>query len=113
MPAQIIEIDVLQQYMHGIIARAAHHAGGVDEVLFPLAGAIVWRKDEQPIEVFTRQGEMKNVMWVRIGGKRYAFSYNDKSGRIEMRASGTRGELLYEFSNATSAASVRQIFANL
>ena len=39
----------------------------------------------------SREGHMTNVLWVKIGGKRYAFSYNHQIGAIEK---GRRADLV-------------------
>jgi hypothetical protein len=59
MPQTIASVDVLQQYIQGVMARAEHHANNVDEVALAIAGAVVWRKEGE-IEVMTREGDMKN-----------------------------------------------------
>lgn len=53
------------------MARADHHANNVDEVALAIAGAVDWR-EEGEIEGMTREGDMKNVLWVRINGNLYA-----------------------------------------
>ena len=113
MPAPVATIDVLQRYLVGVLERADHHADAVNEVILSLAGAIVWRKDQDDIEVLEREGDMKNVLWLRINGQRYAFSYNHESGHIEMRAGSTQGQLVAEFSNDMSAAEVKNVFLGL
>jgi hypothetical protein len=45
MPQAIASVDVLQQYIQGVMARAEHHANNVDEVALAVAGAVVWRKE--------------------------------------------------------------------
>jgi hypothetical protein len=113
MPQPITEIATLQQYIQGVMQRAGHHAPDVDEVALTLIGAIVWRKDPDPIEVLRRQGQMVNVLWVRISGKRYAFSYNHDAGTIELRLESTQGGVLASFSNMSSAADIKTLFASL
>ena len=38
MPAPVTTVDVLQQYLVGVVARADHHADNVNEVVLSLAG---------------------------------------------------------------------------
>lgn len=113
MPLTVTEIEELQQYLTGVMGRAAHHAGAVNEIALALAGAIIWRKDDEPIKVMAQNGQTKNVLWTRIGGQRYAFSYNHSKGEIEMRRDTTHGPVLHRFSNRTALAQVRQIFESL
>ena len=108
MATAVTEVEVLRQYIGGVMKRADHHAGGVDEVVLALIGAILWRKDaDQGIKVLT------NVLWVHFNDKRYAFSYNHSSGQIEMREGSTHGSVLHVFDNSVSAAQVKSIFEDL
>ena len=113
MPQEVTDVDTLRDYLRGVVGRADHHADSVNEITLALAGAIIWRKDDDPIEVMVREGEMKNVLWVKIGGARYAFSYNHDNGEIEVREGTTHGNVVGSFSNASSVADVRRIFLGL
>jgi len=113
MPHPVTDVDKLAEYIRGVIDRADHHATSVDQIALAVAGAIVWRKDAEPIEVMAHDGEMKNVLWVRIGGSRYALSYNHLAGTIEVRRGTTRGAVLESFSNANSAGEVKTFFEGL
>lgn len=113
MPAQILDVDTLKNYIEGVMQRAEHHAQSVASVALTLAGAIIWKKDPEPIEVFSYDGVMKNVLWVRIRGQRYAFSYDHKTGQIEMRQGSTQGSVMHRFDDTVSADVVRTIFAAL
>jgi hypothetical protein len=113
MPLQVTDIQTLKSYIDGVMKRADHDAGGVNEISLALAGAIVWRKDDEPIEVLARDGETKNVLWVKINNNRYAFSYNHMTGEIELRHNSTRGSILHTFSNSTPLNQVKQIFDSL
>lgn len=114
MALTVTEIEELRAYLNGVMNRADHHAGAVNEIALALAGAILWRKnDEEPIKVMVRDGHTTNVLWVRIGSTRYAFSYNHDAGQIEMREGSTHGPTLHTFTNSTPLASVRMIFESL
>ena len=94
--------------------RTEHHLGKVNEIALALAGAIIWRKDnDESIKVMAHGSEAKNVLWVRIGGERYAFSYDHDAGQIEMRRGGTQGPTLHRFPNSTPLSAVTQIFKAL
>jgi hypothetical protein len=99
---------------HGNRAATQLHQRSHDARRPPLAGAIIWRKDDdEPIKVMARDGEIKNVLWARINGQRYAFSYNHSAGEIEMRRGSTQGPILQAFSNATPLAKLKRVFENL
>ncbi|MBD2364002.1 hypothetical protein H6G36_22920 [Anabaena minutissima FACHB-250] len=113
MPLQVTDIQTLKAYMDEVMKRADHHAGDVNEIFLVLAGAIVWKKDDEPIRVMARDGETKNVLWVRINNTNYAFSYNHSASEIELRLDSIRGKVLHTFSNKTPLSQVRQIFESL
>jgi hypothetical protein len=114
MPLPVKDIDVLKEYLKGVMGRADHHARGVQEIALALAGAIVWRKDDgKDIEVMIQDGDTKNVLWVFIEGQRYAFSFNHDAESIEMRQNTTRGAVLHSFSNRTPLSTVLDTFAAL
>jgi hypothetical protein len=114
MALTVTEIEELRAYLKGVMDRADHHAGNVNEIALALTGAILWRKnDDEPIKVMMREGETTNVLWVRIGQKRYAFSYNHEMRRIELREGGLQGPTLHTFTNTTPLGDVRAIFEEL
>ena len=113
MPQQETDIDVLRDYLRGVMDRADHHAQNVNEVSLAVAGGVVWRKDDDPLEVMTRKGEMKNVLWFKGNGKRYALSYNHDTGGIDLRQNTTQGPVVASFSNEITNAQVRTTFGGL
>lgn len=113
MPLQVSEIDTLKTYIEGVMNRADHHAGKVEGVALTLAGAIVWKKDDDDIKVMVIEGDTKNVLWVKFGGKQFAFSYNHKAQCIEMRKGTTQGETIASFTNESSYSEIIGIFDRL
>lgn len=114
MALVVTDVEQLRDYLCGVMARADHHADNVKEISLALVGAILWRKDDnEAIQVMTRAGEAKNVLWVRISGQRYAFVYNHATEEIDMRRGTVQGGSIYSFSNATPIAAVIQIFLSL
>jgi hypothetical protein len=113
MPLELTEVQQLREYLRGVMDRADHHAGNVNEVILAIAGAVVWRKDDETLEAFAREGQTKNVLWARIGGRRLTFSYNHEEQTIEVRENSTRGRVLRSFNNDDSAAAVAEFFRGL
>ena len=113
MPQEVTDIDVLRDYLKGVVGRADHHARGINEVVLAVAGGVVWRKDDGPLEVRTRKGEMGNVLWFTVDRERYALSYNHKTEEIELKTGSTQGKVAASFSNITSNADVRAVFDGL
>lgn len=112
MPRSVSDIDVLQEYIAGVMERAAHHAGAVEEIALAVAGALVWRKDG-PIKIYEREGKMANALWATIGGKVYALSYSHQAKTIEVRERSMQGKVLASFTNSTPIGDVKTFFASL
>lgn len=112
MPQTIESVNLLQQYLSGVLDRADHHAGNVDQICLAIAGAVIWRKSGD-LSVMSRDGDLKNVLWFIVGERRFAISYNHGEGRIEVREGTTRGNTLVSFDNATPIAEVKQFFQGL
>jgi hypothetical protein len=114
MPITVSDIDTLQEYIQGVVGKAEHHARGVDEIVFAVAGMIVWRKDaDRELQVHERDGKMTNVLWVWISGERYAFSYDRDHKAIAIRRGSTHGDKLAIFDNDTPVSEIKQFFAGL
>ncbi|RUM94945.1 MAG: hypothetical protein DSZ28_00560 [Thiothrix sp.] len=113
MAVTVKDVDTLQEYIKGVMGRADHHAGNVNEISLALAGAIVWKKDASSIKVMEKEGETKNVLWVNINNKKYAFVYNHETGKIEMRENSIQGSNLHEFDNSTDLSDLRDVFDKL
>ena len=111
MPIQITGVDMLKEYILGVMARAEHHAQDVDQVCLAVAGAIVWRGER--IEVLQRQGVTGNVLWMYVEDRKYAFSFNHTTGLIEVRQGTLQGAVMTTFSNATPHSEVKQFFSTL
>lgn len=113
MSTPVTDVAVLQKYLEGVLSRATHHAGNISEIALAITGAIVWRKDSNPIRVLERDGEMKNVLWVSITGQRYAFTYDHQTQAILILRGTTQGAVLHSFTNATPLSQLYNIFENL
>ncbi len=112
MPRAVTDVDVLQEYISGVMERAEDHAKNVNDICLAIAGAIIWRK-EGDIQVYEREGQMTNALWVTISGEEYALSYNHVAEAIEVREGSMRGSVLASFDNSNTATDVRQFFENL
>lgn len=115
MSVTVSDVDDLKKYIEGVMGRAGHHARGVQGIALALAGAIVWRKDDQSdiMVMAARDGGTANVLWVTINGKRYAFSYNHDAGTIEMRENSVQGNVIGSFDDSTAVADIVSTFGSL
>ena len=113
MKLPVTTVNALQSYINGVMKRAAHHAGSVQAVSLALAGAIVWKKKTSvDVYVLSKSGDVKNALWVEIGKKQYAFSY-DHAGSIDMREGNLQGPIMHKFTDTMTLAQVHSIFAAL
>jgi uncharacterized cupin superfamily protein len=78
MAIEVSGIEKLREYIRGVLGAAQHHANNVDETILALAGAIIARKDDSPLQVRAgRTREMGRAMaFTSAKGNTYAFSYN-------------------------------------
>lgn len=113
MPATVNEVNDLKKYLTGVMDRADRHADNVNEVVLTLLGALLWKKDPNPIIVMTRENQTTNVLWAHINNHKYAFSYNNNTKSIEMRSNSTHGDVLKSFNNQDNAASIKAFFKTL
>lgn len=56
---------------------------------------------------------LANVVWFEVNGQRYAFAYNHKAARIEIRNRTQSGVAIHSFDNSTPIVDIEAIFANL
>ncbi len=107
-------VEDMQEHLMGVFERSAHRAGEVNEVLLPLIGAMLWRKNPgDPLKVNTKEGEGGNVIWFKVDDTRYALLYSHTDKHIKLMAGGRKGDLVQTFTNATTTNEVAKVFAGL
>ena len=95
------------------MGRAAHHAGQVNAVALALLGGIIWRAEPGSIEIKQYDGNLANVLWFVVNGRRYAVAYNHQSFLIEIRDRTQSGPALHTFDNQTLVTAVEMVFRAL
>ena len=114
MAVQVDDVRMLQGYMKQLLKRARHHARNVDQIVFPLAGAIIWKKSPAPLEVRSgKDGGMGVALTAKINRKRYAFSYNHADRCIDMKDGSFQGAVIRQFSNETRLPDLISFFESL
>jgi hypothetical protein len=113
VPLQVADLTMLEAYLDGVMNRSEHHASTVGGIALALLGAVLWKKDDVPVEVRTYEGRPANILWVQIAGRRYALAYNHHDACIELRDRNQSGDVLHRFTNATPVAEVWQVFEDL
>lgn len=114
MAKVVSNIDTLQYYLEGVMSRSGHHADEVHEVVLTLIGAVVWKKDDKPIQVKEYAGEPANILWWHSKkGNKYAFRYDHPTHCIELRKDSFRGDVIATFDNKTQASEIIQLFKTL
>jgi hypothetical protein len=101
MAISVNSIQVLQDYLQGVLGRAGHHAPNVEGVALALLGAMIWRSDGA-IEVREYAGTPANMLWFWVDGNRYALTYNHDAQTIEMKDRSNAGKVLHSFDNLTT-----------
>lgn len=112
MATTIHDIDILKVYISGVLDRANHHAHNVNEIVLAIAGGIIWRTTHN-IRVMSREGEMKNVLWLQVEERTLCFAYNHETGSIEIREGSIQGNVIEEFNNSTPLSNVKNFFETL
>lgn len=109
MATTISTLSILQEYLNGVLERADHHANNVNEIALAIAGGIIW-KTTNDVKVMSREGDMKNVLWLQIKTKILCFVYNHNTGNIDVRDGGIQGTTLKSFNNSNSIIDVKNFF---
>lgn len=112
MATTIQSIDILRAYLSGVLDRANHHAEDVNEIALAIAGGIIWRTTDN-IRVLSRDGEIKNVLWLQVGNRTLCFAYNHSTRDIEVREGSVQGAVIRSFNNTTPISDVKDFFENL
>ncbi|WP_210327381.1 hypothetical protein [Methylocystis sp. H4A] len=107
------DVSTLHAYAEGVMGRADHHAGQVKAIALALLGGIIWRADPGSIEIKQYDGELANVLWLTVSGRRYALAYNHHTARIEIRDRTQTGTALHSFDNSTPIQDVEAVFRGL
>lgn len=77
-----------------------------------LIGALIWVKDPDPITIRGSDGtSVPKVLWVHINKIRYAFSYDGLA--VVMRRHSLQGPTVATFTNQTTPAAIKSLFARL
>ncbi len=112
MATTIHNIEILREYLTGVLDRANHHAQNVNDIALAIAGGIIWRTTNN-IRVLSREGEMKNVLWLIVNERTLCFVYNHETGNIEVREGSIQGSMIRSFNNSTPISEVKVFFENL
>ena len=99
------EIDT---FISKVICEANHHGAQVEAIIKPLSDEVRQHLDlsRDTVKVYERNGKLARTCWVSINGRRYVFSYNYDTTKIELRAKTTQGANLFAFDNSTSQADI-------
>ncbi len=107
------DVQTLHDYAAGVMNRADHHAGQVKAIALALLGGIIWRADPGTIDIKQYDGDLANVLWFVVNGRRYAVAYNHQKAVIEVRDRTQSGAALQTFNNSTAVLAVEQFFQGL
>ena len=108
----IANIDLLRDYLIGVLDRANHHAHNVNEIAIAIVGGIIWRTTDN-IRVLSRKGDMKNVLWLQVDERRLCLVYNHDTLQIDVRESTIQGTTIISFDNSSPIANVKNFFESI
>ncbi len=112
MATTIHNIEILRTYISGVLDRANHHAQNVNEIALAIAGGIIWKTTDN-IRVMSREGDMKNVLWLKVDERTLCFVYNHDSCNIDIREGSIQGTSIISFNNSTPISDVKEFFKSL
>lgn len=112
MPISINTIQILQEYLQGVLGRADHHAKNLEGVALALLGAIIW-KSTGNIEVRGYSGKPANMIWFLVEGNKYTMSFNHNTQKVDLKRRTNNGDLVAYFDNNTTYQQVIDIFKEL
>lgn len=111
MAKDISDINSLQKYLIGVMGRGNHHAEDVSEIVLTLVGAVIWKKNDDPIQVRQHRGELANILWWHSKKqKKYAFRYDHVERKIELRKKTYKGDVIATFDNKSQTSDIIEIF---
>ncbi|MCL2715205.1 MAG: hypothetical protein FWD68_11625 [Alphaproteobacteria bacterium] len=107
------DFNTMDQYIVGMMRRAAHHARNVEAVIPALRGFV--EQFGENIKPLVRNGDPKNTSWFdsKATGKHYAWRYDHALNQIELRENTTRGRIVAFFDNSTSNTDILTTFKTL
>lgn len=112
MALTIQSLNTLKDYIDGVMARADHHANGVNEIVLALIGGVVWRSTDEVV-VKQYNGASANILWMKVNDKTYCFTYNHSIDSVEVKDRTMNGKVIYTFNNLTPISEIKQFFASL
>jgi len=107
------DVEQLHEYAEGVMGRAGHHAGNVKGSALTILGGIIWRADPGSIRIRQYGGSPANMLWIKVGGKDYAFRYEHGTGQIEIRDSSQNGPILHAIDDTMPVADIQVILQAL
>jgi uncharacterized protein RhaS with RHS repeats len=105
----------IDAYLRLVNHAAAHHAPTVASVIPDLAHEVRARVTlgVDDVSVYERLGNIGRTCWVTIAGRRWAFSYDYTTGKIELRRDSLQGTVVFQFDNSTSLTAIKRQAARL
>jgi hypothetical protein len=110
---QTTDVDELKDFLMGLIAKSDNQTPNINKTVIVVGGAIMWRKHSSPFKAMTRDNDLKNVLWLQTKRQRFAVTFVQEQGVIEVREGGLQGNLLGTFDNATPNEHVYDVIVGL
>jgi hypothetical protein len=108
MAIEISSIPRFRLYLDGIMKKAKHHAGKVNEIILPLAGLVLWKAKEIKVREYNKK--TANMAWCLINDEWYCFSYDHKQQLIRITERTLKGDVVAELNNETEPSELLSLF---
>ena len=112
MAKTLTTLGEFQSYFSKVAEKAESHAPNVSEVIFVLAGALL-RTEAEEIQVWEREGETGNVLWLKTPCQWYTFSYDRQSQSVTVRRKWEKGSVFKKFTNQSDVNEIISFFNKL
>lgn len=111
MAVSIESIEELNKYFSGVVKRAEHHAGEVNDIIYPLLGFVILKASY--IKARFYRENPANVLTVEIDNRMYCIMYSHGNECIEIRENNLNGKTLCSFDNSSTIKDIKNFFNNI
>lgn len=112
MAISISDVEMLQEYLNGVVNRADHHARNVNLIVLTLLGAVIARNTGE-IRVREYRGRTANSLWFEVNDVTYVLKYDHEHEHISLVERTEQGTVINSFTNSDTAADVWEVFSAL
>lgn len=117
MAIKLNNLQDLNNYIAEVIAAAVDHSPNIKNTIPFLKQTVlfrfIWGSNSYKIEIYSRNGNMARTCWLTLNNKRYVFTYNYTNKKIDLKFKSLQGNLIADFDDSSSLATITNIINNL